>query len=50
MLDLDALGAIPLTELDAHQVSGALARGDLDGLETEVHAIPGNAYTTSLRT
>lgn len=46
VLDLEALGATPLTDLDAHQVSGALARGNLDGLETEVHAIPGNAYTS----
>jgi TRAP-type C4-dicarboxylate transport system substrate-binding protein len=44
--DLESLGATPVTDLDAHQVSDALARGDLDGVETDVHASLGNAYTS----
>jgi TRAP-type C4-dicarboxylate transport system substrate-binding protein len=48
-LALRSLGARPLTTFDAHQAGAALRSGSLDGLETEVHSISTNAYTTAAR-
>jgi len=46
VLDLRALGARPLTNYDAHEVSTALANGRLDGVESETHSIITNGYTS----
>jgi TRAP-type C4-dicarboxylate transport system substrate-binding protein len=47
VLDLRALGAKPLTNFTSQEVLTALTNGVLDGVETEVHSILGNAYTSS---
>lgn len=47
VLDLRALGARPITNLDAHEVGTALAHGTLDGVESEAHSILGNGYTSA---
>lgn len=44
-LALRSLGARPLTAFDAHQVNSALADRELEGVETEAHAIASNNYT-----
>jgi TRAP-type C4-dicarboxylate transport system substrate-binding protein len=44
MLDLRAVGAVPLTRFTAHQVSDALLHGTLDGVESEMHSIEDNSY------
>ena len=45
VLDLHAIGAIPLTNFTADQVSTALGHGRLDGVESEVRSIEDNYYT-----
>ena len=45
VLDLRAIGAIPLTNFTADQVSTALGHGRLDGVESEVRSIEDNYYT-----
>jgi TRAP-type C4-dicarboxylate transport system substrate-binding protein len=49
VLDLRALGAIPLTHLTAGQVLIALAARRLDGIETEAHATFTNGYVNAAR-
>jgi C4-dicarboxylate-binding protein DctP len=44
VLDLRALGAVPVTNLDAHETLAALEAGRLDGVESEAHSILSNSY------
>lgn len=44
VLDVRALGAVPVSNLDAHQTLAALEAGRLDGVETEAHSILSNSY------
>jgi TRAP-type C4-dicarboxylate transport system substrate-binding protein len=45
VLDLRALGAIPLTHFDAQETLKALSDHRLDGVESEAHSILSNGYT-----
>jgi TRAP-type C4-dicarboxylate transport system substrate-binding protein len=47
VLDLRALGARPLTTYTSREVGAALTAGKLDGVESEVHSILDNGYTSS---
>jgi C4-dicarboxylate-binding protein DctP len=44
VLDLRALGAVPVTNLDAHETLAALEARRLDGVESEAHSILSNSY------
>jgi C4-dicarboxylate-binding protein DctP len=47
VLDLRALGAVPVANLDAHETLAALVAGRLDGVESEAHSILSNSYESA---
>src|SRR6266536_1217278 len=47
VLDLRALGAVPVANLDAHETLAALEAGRLDGVESEAHSILSNSYESA---
>jgi TRAP-type C4-dicarboxylate transport system substrate-binding protein len=47
VLDLRALGALPLTNYTSREVGPALTAGRLDGVETEAHSILDNGYQSA---
>jgi len=47
VLDVRALGAVPVANLDAHETLAALEAGRLDGVESEAHSILSNSYESA---